>query len=209
MDHSMHFTSKSGVALLLDPWSSQESSLPLRSGTRPNLDPSQGHQYNKTDTSQHLALSMGTSHEQKSHSLIQLQHKQDQAILKSQHLRRKALSSIVGRNAQMLKKEKQRMDHLKNLEDKMNQILRGVKDVQNLRNSLCAQNEILQQSHAELVEKVDAQQDQGVTGTKDTSRTSSKSMGAETSEQVATNTRAILKEKRAWWESNKRLVGSL
>lgn len=38
----------------------------------------------------------------------------------------------------------------------MNPILKGVKDVQNLSNSLYAQNEILQENHAELVEKVDA-----------------------------------------------------
>ncbi|KAI5333522.1 hypothetical protein L3X38_023653 [Prunus dulcis] len=60
-----------------------------------------------------------------------------------------------------------------------------------------------------MADRVDSQQDPKSTGTKDTSETSSMSAEAETSKRVAIDAKNILKEKKAWRERNKRLVGSL
>ncbi|CAL9015537.1 unnamed protein product [Prunus brigantina] len=50
----------------------------------------------------------------------------------------------------------------------MGRILKGVKDVQNLSNSLRAQNEILQDSNAELADRMQAHQQLEPTNTQDT-----------------------------------------
>ncbi|XP_021820771.1 uncharacterized protein LOC110762444 [Prunus avium] len=88
----------------------------------------------------------------------------------------------------------------------MNWILKGVKDVQNLSNSLHAQNEILQESHVELANQVHEQVESESANTPDTSRATSSSAVAEAPGQNVADARNILKEKKAWRERNKRLV---
>lgn len=60
----------------------------------------------------------------------------------------------------------------------MSRILKCVKDVQNLSKCLRAQNEILQENHAELADQVRAQQEPEPTNTKDTDGASSSSTAA-------------------------------
>ncbi|KAI5325363.1 hypothetical protein L3X38_034437 [Prunus dulcis] len=128
-------------------------------------------------------------------------------MLRNQHLRKGASSGIAGRNAQ--RKERLRLDRLKGLEEKMSRILKGVKDVHNLNNSLCAQNEILQENQAELVGQVHAQREPELTSTKSTGGASSSSTTAETPRRNLADAKNILKEKKAWRERNKRLVRNL
>lgn len=119
-------------------------------------------------------------------------------MLKNQHLRQKASSSTAGRGAERRRKDKLRLARLKNLEGKISRILKGVKDVQNLSNSLRAQNEILQENHAELADMVHARQSLEPTDTRDTAKTSSTSTEVKTPRWMAVEARNILKEKKAW-----------
>lgn len=121
-------------------------------------------------------------------------------MLKSQHLRRKGPSGLAGRNTQRRKNEELRSDRLDSLEERMGRILKGVKDVQNLSNSLRAQNEILQESHVELADRMQAYQQLEPTNTQDTDEASSSSGEAETPRQAATSARKTLKEIKAWRE---------
>ncbi|PQQ06779.1 hypothetical protein Pyn_35633 [Prunus yedoensis var. nudiflora] len=87
----------------------------------------------------------------------------------------------------------------------MNRILRGIKDVQNLSNSLCVQNEILQESHAELADHVNTQQESEPASTPNTNEATSSSTAAEAPGRNEIDARKILKEKKAWRERNKHL----
>ncbi|PQQ03258.1 hypothetical protein Pyn_20715 [Prunus yedoensis var. nudiflora] len=91
----------------------------------------------------------------------------------------------------------------------MNRILRGIKDVQNLSNSLCVQNEILQESHAELADHVNTQQESEPASTPNTNEATSSSTAAEAPGRNEIDARKILKEKKAWRERNKHLVEDL
>ncbi|CAL9000510.1 unnamed protein product [Prunus brigantina] len=91
----------------------------------------------------------------------------------------------------------------------MGRVLKGVKHMQNLSNRLRAQNEILQENHAELADQVRAQQEPEPTGTRDVGGASSSSAAAETPKQNEADARSILKEKKAWRERNKHLVENL
>ncbi|PQQ00502.1 hypothetical protein Pyn_08193 [Prunus yedoensis var. nudiflora] len=131
-------------------------------------------------------------------------------MLKNQHLRKRASTSATGRGGERRKKERPRSGRLRNLEEKMSRILKGVKDVQNLSNSLRAQNEIYQENHVELADMVHAQQQSPEpTGTRDTARASSTSTEVEIPRRKVTDARNILKEKKAWRERNEQLVGNL
>ncbi|PQM36415.1 hypothetical protein Pyn_37187 [Prunus yedoensis var. nudiflora] len=118
-------------------------------------------------------------------------------MLRNQHLRKKASSTETRRNAQRRRREKLRSSRLRGLEEKMNQILKGVKDVQNLSNSLRAQNEILQESRGELADQVHAWQESEPTSTPDTNEATSSSTAAKAPGQNVADARNILKEKKA------------
>ncbi|CAB4302310.1 unnamed protein product [Prunus armeniaca] len=136
-------------------------------------------------------------------------HERNQAMLGNQHLRKKAFSSTARRNAHRRRKERLRSDHLKSLEEKMSQILKGVKDVKNLSNSLRVQNEILQENQAKQEDQVHVQQELEPTRTKDTDRALSSSTVVETPRRRVADARNTLVEKKAWQEHNKRLMEDL
>lgn len=91
----------------------------------------------------------------------------------------------------------------------MGRVLRGVRDVQNLSNSLRAQNEILQENHAELLDQVHARRGPEPDEARGTDRTSSSSTVVGAPKQGMTDTRSILEEKKAWRERNGRSGGNL
>ncbi|CAB4310603.1 unnamed protein product [Prunus armeniaca] len=141
--------------------------------------------------------------------LSEHQYERNQIMLRNWHLRKETPSGTTRRNAQRRRKKRLRSDRLKGLEEKMSRILKGVKDVQNLSNSLRAQNEILQENQAELAGQVHAQRELELTSTKSTGGASSLSTVVGAPGRNVTDARNILKEKKAWREHNKRLVMSL
>ncbi|CAL8997657.1 unnamed protein product [Prunus brigantina] len=106
-------------------------------------------------------------------------------MLRNRHLQR-ASAGAAGRNAQKRNKERQ-------------------------SNNLRAQNELLQESHAELADRVRTQQQQGPepTSTGNTDETSSSPAETAIPQQDVPDARGILKEKKAWRERNRRLVETL
>ncbi|PQQ11223.1 uncharacterized protein Pyn_18894 [Prunus yedoensis var. nudiflora] len=129
-------------------------------------------------------------------------------MLRSQHLRKKASSSAAGRNAQRRRREKLRSGRLKGSEEKMNRNLKGVKDVQNLSNSLRAQRDTTRESRRAGGPGARQQEFESV-GTLDANETTSSSIAIETLGRSTADARDILKEKKAWWERNKCLAENI